>query len=75
MQSVTEQNLTDYSNPYSIFKYSIRNELTRKYYERRLHRFFDYVDFLPGVEIGKRCDCFAESGKENPNWAHRNINS
>ncbi|MGI0034171.1 MAG: hypothetical protein ACRD97_13015 [Nitrososphaeraceae archaeon] len=26
----------DSSNPYNMFKYSIRNELTRKYYERRL---------------------------------------
>jgi hypothetical protein len=27
--------------PYMMFKYSIRSELTRKYYERRLRRFLD----------------------------------
>jgi hypothetical protein len=73
MLSVSEQNLLDYSSPYFIFKYSIRNELTRKDYERRLYRFFDYVNFLPGEEIEKRCNFFAQSGKESPNWALNKI--
>ena len=30
-------------SPYMMFRYSIRSELTRKYYERRLRRFFDYI--------------------------------
>ena len=29
-------------SPYTMFKYSIRSELTRKYYERRLRTFFDF---------------------------------
>ena len=30
-------------SPYTMFKYSIRSELTRKYYERRLRTFFDFI--------------------------------
>ena len=30
--------------PYLMFKYAIKTELTRKYYERRLKKFFDFND-------------------------------
>jgi hypothetical protein len=46
---------------YTMFKYSIRSELTRKYYERRLRTFFDFIQFeieIKDVEI--RCNHFAE---------------
>jgi hypothetical protein len=53
-------------SPYSMFKYSIRSELTRKYYERRLRKFFDFIHFEIEIEeIEKRCDCFVENGKRN----------
>src|SRR5437763_5281033 len=39
--------------PYMMFKYSIRSELTRKYYERRLRRFFDFIQRRTGVERSK----------------------
>jgi hypothetical protein len=29
--------------PYIMFKFSMRSELTQKYYERRLRRFFDFI--------------------------------
>jgi hypothetical protein len=32
-------------NTYTMFKYSIRTELTRRYYERRIRRFFDFIQF------------------------------
>jgi hypothetical protein len=32
---------------YSMFKFSIRSEITRKYYERRLRRFLDFIVFKP----------------------------
>ena len=28
--------------PYLMFKYAIKTEITRKYYERRLKKFFDF---------------------------------
>ena len=31
--------------PYLIFKYSIKTEITRRYYERRLKKFFDFIEF------------------------------
>jgi integrase len=57
-------------SPYSMFKFSIRSEITRKYYERRLRKFLDFVKFKPeATDIEKRCNDFAEEAKMNPNWA------
>lgn len=72
MQITSEQN-SNFSTPYYMFRYSIRNELTLRYYERRLLRFFDYIAFLPGEMIEKRCNSFAENGKSDLNWALNKI--
>ena len=57
-------------SPYSMFKFSIRSEVTRKYYERRLRKFLDFIQFKPETsDIEKRCNDFAEHSKLNPNWA------
>ena len=61
-------------SPYAMFKYSIRSELTRKYYERRLRTFFDFIQFeieIKDVEI--RCNHFAERAKININWTLNQI--
>jgi hypothetical protein len=56
-------------NTYTMFKYSIRTELTRKYYERRLRRFFNFILFEVEIkDIEKRCNAFAEMGRNNVNW-------
>jgi hypothetical protein len=61
-------------NPYAMFKYSIRSELTRKYYERRLRKFLDFIQFETEVkEMEKRCNNFAEKGKSNINWTINQI--
>lgn len=53
-----------------MFKFSIRSEITRKYYERRLRKFLHFAQFkLEATDIEKRCDDFAEEAKLNPNWA------
>ena len=41
-----------------MFTYGIRSPLTRKYYERRLKTFFDFID-LQGTTIGAS-NIFAE---------------
>ena len=42
-----------------MFKYSIRTELTRKYYERRIRRFFDFIRFEVEIkDIEKRYNDF-----------------
>lgn len=57
-----------------MFRYSIRSEITRKYYERRLRKFFDYIEFEVEVrDIERRCNDFAEKGKSNNNWAMNQI--
>lgn len=52
-----------------MFKYSVRSELTRKYYERRVRRFFDFIGFLSDSGIEERSNLFAEKGKSDKNWA------
>jgi hypothetical protein len=56
-------------SPYSMFKYSIRSEITRKYYERRLKKLLDFIQFKPdSTDIKSRFNDFAGHGKQNPNW-------
>lgn len=57
-----------------MFKYSIRSELTRKYYERRLRKFFDFIQFEIGIhEMEKRCDDFGKKGKIDRSWTLNQI--
>ncbi|MDW0284996.1 MAG: hypothetical protein QN785_07095 [Nitrososphaeraceae archaeon] len=60
-QLSSEETVDDVTSPYFMFKYSIRSELTRKYYERRLRTFFDFINFSKGSEIEKRCNSFRYS--------------
>ncbi|MDW0289179.1 MAG: hypothetical protein QN650_06155, partial [Nitrososphaeraceae archaeon] len=64
-----EENILDVTTPYYMFKYSIRSELTRKYYERRIRTFFDFISFSKGSKIEQRCNLFAQKGKIDANWA------
>lgn len=51
-----------------MFKYSVRSELTRKYYERRIRTFFDFIGYLTGSDVEKRCNFFAQKAKNDDNW-------
>ena len=53
-----------------MFKYAIKTEITRKYYERRLKKFFDFIEFeiVADKDIEFRCNKFAEKAKDNSNW-------
>jgi hypothetical protein len=52
-------------SPYSMFKYSIRSEATRKYYERGLRKFLDFIQFKSEIsDIEKRCNDFAEQASQ-----------
>lgn len=72
-QETVIENTYDITSPYNMFKYSIRSEITRKYYERRIRKFFDYIGFLTGSDIEKRCNVFAQKGKKDNNWAISHI--
>jgi hypothetical protein len=56
---------------YAMFKYSIRSELTLKYYERRLSKFLDFIQFETGVKLA--CNDFIHKGKSDVNWTIANI--
>ena len=59
MQSLAEEKPV-MSSAYGMFSYSIRNELTRKYYERRLKIFFDYIGLELQSDLESRCNLFAK---------------
>lgn len=59
---------------YMMFRYSIRSELTRKYYERRLRIFFDYIQFeVEAQDMEKRFNDFVGYSKNNINWTLNQI--
>jgi hypothetical protein len=68
MLSSTEQDGLNFSNAYHMFTYSMRSELTRRYYERRLYRFFDFIEFEASNGLEQRCNSFAVKGKSDINW-------
>ena len=54
---------------YLMFKYAFKTEITRKYYERRLKKFFDFIEFETiEKDIEYRCNKFTEKSKDNANW-------
>ena len=51
-----------------MFKYAIKTDITRKYYERRLKIFFDFIEFeITDKIIESKCNKFAEKAKDNAN--------
>jgi hypothetical protein len=56
-----------------MFRFSIRSEVTRKYYERRIKRFFDFIGFSPSKDIEQRCNDFAEEARADANWVLNKI--
>jgi hypothetical protein len=53
-------------SPYLMFKYAIKTEITRRYYERRLKKFFDFIELeITDKDIEFRCNKFAEKTKDH----------
>lgn len=66
MQSLIEEkdkSTTDLASPYYMFKLSVRSETTRKYYERTIIRFFDFIEFDSVSDAEERCNQFAEKSR------------
>ena len=61
MQSLTDEKKV-ISSSYEMFTSSISDELTRKYYERSLKTFFDYMGFYIQSHLEERCNPFAGKG-------------
>lgn len=64
-----EERNEEESDPYSLFLYAVRSEITRDYYLRRLRIFFNHINLLPDRTMKERCNEFASKGLKNPNWA------
>lgn len=76
MQSLIEEkdkSTTDLTNSYYMFKFSVRSETTRKYYERRIIRFFDFIEFHSGGDAEERCNQFAEKSRNDVDWVLNKI--
>jgi len=56
-----------------MFRFSVRSEVTRKYYERRIRRFFDFIEFSPCKDIEQRCNDFAVRAQSDVNWVLNKI--
>ena len=60
--------------PSLMFKYALKKDITRNYYERRLKKFLDFIGFeMEDKDIEYRYNKFAEKAKNNTNWALRQI--
>lgn len=46
----------EFTDPYTMFLYAIRSPYTKESYFRRLHRFFDAINFCEGETMDKRCE-------------------
>jgi integrase len=60
------------ADSYSMFVYAIKSPLTRKKYEGRLAKFFDFTDII-GKTLETRCTVFEQRCKADPNWAPSGI--
>ena len=69
MQIENQEERDEESDPYSLFLYAIRSEITRDYYLRRLRIFFNHLNLLPDRPMKERCNEFASKGLRDPSWA------
>jgi len=49
LNKLLAENFDSVNSAYIMFKYPVRGDLTRKYYERRIRLFFNYKLFLSGL--------------------------
>jgi hypothetical protein len=68
-----EQGPLEESNPYSLFIYAVRSQVTRDYYLRRLRIFLNHINLLPGGTMEERCNLFAVKGRRDQNWVFSSI--
>lgn len=74
MQTLLEGNkIASDLTPYQMFRFSVGSEVTRKYYERRIRRLFDFIKFGIGKDIELSCNEFAEIARSDTNWAMNKV--
>ena len=60
------------TDPYAIFMYAIKSPLTRKKYEGRLAKFFDFMGIAGGTLEG-RCAAFEQKSRADHRWTASKI--
>jgi len=55
-------------DPLTLFEDALSNPLTRDRYEKRLGRFFNFLN-LAGETLQEKAQTFTIEAKKNPNWA------
>ena len=73
MQSLSREASDFHLTPYSLFNFSVRSELTRKYYERRIERFLDFIEFNTNQDTEQRFNEFAKIGQSEAEWAFNKV--
>jgi hypothetical protein len=69
----SQSTVLDSSNYYSLFKFSIRSEVTRKYYERRIRCFLDFKFEVDQAIMEYRCNSFAYKANSESRWVTEHI--
>lgn len=69
MQASLRQDNDFRLTPYAMFNFSVRSELTRKYYERRIKRFLDFIEFNTNQDTEQRFNEFARTSLTEVEWA------
>jgi hypothetical protein len=59
-------------DPWSLFIYAMKAPMTRDRYQTRVAKFFDFAE-IPGTTLEEKARTFANSGKDDINWAFSNI--
>jgi hypothetical protein len=73
MEKISDTKVNSMANPYSLFVFGIRTEITRDYYLRRLRTFFDFIDLLPNEPVENRCNYFAGVAIKDTGWTFSKI--
>ena len=56
------------TDPYAVFMYAIKSSLTRKKYEGRLAKFFNFIG-IAGETLEGRFAAFEQKTMADPKWA------
>ena len=63
-------------DPWSFYIYAMKAPMTRDRYKTRLSKFLDFIGIAAaagGTTLQEQAKAFAKTGKENNNWALKNI--
>jgi hypothetical protein len=63
----------DNLDPWSLYLYAMKAQMTRDRYQTRLAKFFDFISLEIGAKLEDRARVFAQRSKQDGNWVLNNI--